>query len=181
MSGKYLKYIPKTLQEDFIDNRVIPFVGAGFSKNAIAPEGASILDWEGLGKKVATYIPNYTYTNAIDALSLFESEFSRTKLIELLARELYVNDLKPGKTHRTFCDLYFDTICTTNFDFLIEQTLNEKHIPFSMVVSEERLPISTHERTKLIKLHGDFNHPERMVITEYDLSLIHISEPTRPY
>lgn len=171
MSGKYLKYIPKTLQEDFIDNRVIPFVGAGFSKNAIAPEGASILDWEGLGKKVATYIPNYTYTNAIDALSLFESEFSRTKLIELLARELYVNDLKPGKTHRTFCDLYFDTICTTNFDFLIEQTLNEKHIPFSMVVSEERLPISTHERTKLIKLHGDFNHLERMVITEYDYDI----------
>lgn len=168
MSGKYLEYIPKTLQEDFIDNRVIPFVGAGFSKNAITPEGASILDWEGLGKKVATYIPNYTYTNAIDALSLFESEFSRTKLIELLARELYVNDLKPGKTHRTFCNLYFDTICTTNFDFLIEQTLNEKHIPFSMVVLEERLPISTHERTKLIKLHGDFNHPERMVITEYD-------------
>lgn len=62
MSGKYLKYIPKTLQEDFIDNRVIPFVVAGFSKNAITPEGASILDWEGLGKKVATYIPNYTYT-----------------------------------------------------------------------------------------------------------------------
>lgn len=32
MSGKYLKYIPKTLQEDFIDNRVIPFVWTGFSK-----------------------------------------------------------------------------------------------------------------------------------------------------
>ena len=28
MSGKYLKYIPKTLQEDFIDNRVIPFVAS---------------------------------------------------------------------------------------------------------------------------------------------------------
>ncbi|QUO20764.1 SIR2 family protein [Clostridiaceae bacterium Marseille-Q4143] len=168
MGEKYLKYIPKTLQEDFIDNRVIPFVGAGFSKNAIAPEGASILDWDGLGKKVAAYIPDYIYTNAMDALSLFESEFSRTKLIEVLARELYVNQLKPGKTHRTFCDLYFGTICTTNFDFLIEQTLNEKQIPFSMIVSEERLPISTHETTKLIKLHGDFNHPERMVITEYD-------------
>lgn len=37
-----------------------------------------------------------------------------------------------------------------------------------MIVSEERLPISTHEKTKLIKLHGDFNHPERMVITEFD-------------
>lgn len=104
----------------------------------------------------------------IDALSLFETQFSRTKLVELLARELYVNNLKPGKTHRTFCDLYFDTICTTNFEFLIEQTLNEKRIPFSMVISEERLPISTCEKTKLIKLHGDFNHPEKMVITEYD-------------
>ena len=37
-----------------------------------------------------------------------------------------------------------------------------------MIVSEERLPISTHEKTKLIKLHGDFNHPERMLITEND-------------
>lgn len=35
MSKKYLKYIPKTLQEDFIDNRVISFIGAGFSKNAV--------------------------------------------------------------------------------------------------------------------------------------------------
>ena len=168
MSEKYLKYIPKTLQEDFVNNRVVPIVGAGFSKNAIAPEGVSILDWEGLGKKVAKYIPDYAYTNVIDALSLFETQFSRTKLVELLARELYVNNHKPGKTHRTFCDLYFDTICTTNFDFLIEQTLNEKRIPFSMVISEERLPISTCEKTKLIKLHGDFNHPEKMVITEYD-------------
>ena len=168
MSGKYLKYIPKTLQEDFIDNRVIPFVGAGFSKNAIAPEGASVLDWEGLGKKWQCTFPITLIQTLLTLYSLFESEFSRTKLIDAFGRELYVNDLKPGKTHRTFCDLYFDTICTTNFDFLIEQTLNEKHIPFSMVVSEERLPISTHERTKLIKLHGDFNHPERMVITEYD-------------
>lgn len=168
MSEKYLKYIPKTLQEDFVDNRVIPFIGAGFSKNGILLDKSSIPDWDGLGKQVATYISNYTYTNAVDALSLFESEFSRTKLIELLAKELKINQLKPGTAHRALCDLYFDTICTTNFDFLIEQTLNEKNIPFSTIVSEERLPISTHERTKLVKLHGDFNHPERMVITEND-------------
>lgn len=61
MSEKYLKYIPKTLQEDFIDNRVIPFVGAGFSKNAIAPEGTSILDWEGLGKSGSIYSQLHLY------------------------------------------------------------------------------------------------------------------------
>lgn len=168
MDKKYLKYIPKTLQEDFVDNRVIPFIGAGFSKNGIVPDGTSIPEWDELGKCIATYIPNYSFTNAIDALSLFESEYSRTKLIEILAKELKINQIKAGNTHRAFCDLYFDTICTTNFDFLIEQTLNEKSIPFSTIVSEDRLPISTHEKTKLVKLHGDFNHPERMVITEND-------------
>lgn len=168
MNKKYLKYIPKSLQEDFIDNRVIPLIGAGFSKNAILPSGEKMLDWEEMGKVVSTYIQNYSYTNPIDALSLFESEFSRAKLIELMARELKINEVKPGNAHRNLCDIYFDTICTTNFDFLIEQALNERSIPFSTIVSEDRLPISTHEKTKLIKLHGDFNHPDKMVITEND-------------
>ena len=56
MSDRLLKYIPKTLQEDFVENRVVPFVGAGFSKNAIAPAGTTILDWDGLGRAVASYI-----------------------------------------------------------------------------------------------------------------------------
>lgn len=168
MNERYLKYIPKTLREDFIDNRVIPFIGAGFSKNALTADGSSVADWDELGRRIAEYIPNYAYTNAIDSLSLFEYEFSRAKLIELLAKELSINQLKPGKTHQAFCNLYFDTICTTNFDFLLEQTLTTKLIPFSTIITEERLPINTHEKTKLIKLHGDFNHPEKMIITEED-------------
>lgn len=90
MADKLLKYIPKTLQEDFVDNKVVPFIGAGFSKNAIMLDGTDILDWNGLGRAMAAYIPNYDYTNAIDALSLFESEFSRTKLIEVMAKELKI-------------------------------------------------------------------------------------------
>lgn len=166
--GQYLKFIPKTLQEDFVENRVVPFIGAGFSRNANVTDNTTLPDWEELGKAIAKYIPNYDFQNTIDALSLFETEFSRTKLIEIIAKELKINSTKPGLAHRAFCDLNFDTICTTNFDFLIEQSLNEKSTPFSTIISEDRLPISIHEKTKLIKLHGDFNHPERMVITEND-------------
>lgn len=168
MSDKLLNYIPKTLQEDFVENRVVPFIGAGFSKNAISPTGTTILDWDGLGRAVASYIYNYDYTNAIDALSLFENEFSRTKLIEIIAKELKIYSLKPGNVHRAFCSLNFEAICTTNFDFLIEQTLTESATPFSTIVSEDRLPINIQEKTKVIKMHGDFNHPEHMVITEDD-------------
>lgn len=165
---KYLKEVPKTLQEDFVENKVVPFVGAGFSKNAILPHDVSIPDWNGLGRQIAEYIPDYEYTNAIDALSLFESQFSRVRLIELLAKKLHINELKPGEVHRSFCNLFFDTICTTNFDFLLEHTLQETKRPHSIIVSEDRLPIDTYEKTKLIKLHGDFNHPDRMIVTERD-------------
>lgn len=166
--AKYLNEIPKTLQEDFVENKIVPFVGAGFSKNAILPRDLSMPDWNELGLKIAEYIPNYEYTNAIDALSLFESQFLRVRLIELLAKELHINELKPGELHRSFCSLFFDTICTTNFDFLLEHSLHETKRPYSIIVSEDRLPIDAYEKTKVIKLHGDFNHPERMVLTEHD-------------
>ena len=164
----YLDYIPKTLQQDFIDNRVIPFVGSGFSKNAIVPKGVDVLDWEGLGRAVANYIPNFAYTNAIDALSVFEAMYSRTKLIEVIARELNVKKLKPGDAHKAFCDLNFNEICTTNFDSLIEKTFEASAKPYAVVTSESRLTINTQEETKVIKIHGDFSNPENMVITEND-------------
>ena len=166
--NNYINYVPKTLQEDFINNKVVPLVGAGFSKNADIPKGVNMPDWNQLGKKIAEYIDGYEYVNAIDALSLFESEYSRVKLIEVMARELNINKIKPSDTYRAFCDVFFEIICTTNFDFLIEQTLSQTSRPYSVIITEDRLPISTQEDTQVIKLHGDFNHPKNMVITEKD-------------
>lgn len=168
---KYIDSIPKTLLDDFAESRVVPMVGAGFSKNADLPRGYSMPDWNQLGEMISKYIPDYEFTNAIDALSLFETQFSRAKLVEILSDAVYLHDVKPGETHRSFCDLFFDTICTTNFDFLLEHTLQESKRPHSVIVSEDRLSINTREKTKVIKLHGDFNHPERMVITEGDFDI----------
>ena len=54
---KYIDSIPKTLLDDFAESRVVPMVGAGFSKNAILPRGYSMPDWNQLGK-IET-IPNF--------------------------------------------------------------------------------------------------------------------------
>ena len=168
---QYLQYIPKTLQEDFINNNVIPIVGAGFSKNAIIPPNVTMPDWNQLGQHVASYIMDYEYTNALDALSIFENEYSRIKLIELLAKELHIHEIQPSPTYMAFCDIFYDTICTTNFDFLLDETLQLSKRPVSVIVSEEKLSINMKDSTKLIKLHGDFNHPNNMVITERDYDL----------
>lgn len=172
MEYKYISSIPKPLLNDFVNNRVIPFVGAGFSKNADIPKGLLMPDWNELGKLAATEITDYIYdNNAIDALSYYEDLYSRTKLVEFLMKELNFGKIQPGATYKAFCELFTGTICTTNFDFLLEDTMTFLHRPVSVVVTKDRLTIGSKDESKIVKLHGDFNHPERMVITENDYDM----------
>ena len=170
MDYKYINSIPKPLLKDFLDHKVIPFIGAGFSKNADIPNGLSMPDWNELGKLAADEIPDYNYANdAIDALSYYEDLYSRAKLVELLMKELHFGKIQPGATYKAFCDLFTGTtICTTNFDSLIEDTMILLQRPVSVIVTKDRLAIGSNDESKIIKLHGDFNHPDKMVITEHD-------------
>ena len=120
MTINYLKYFPKPLLDDLIESRWLPVVGAGMSKNADLPPGRNMPLWNELGKLIAEHIPDYTYFNALDALSAYEHEFGRPKLIERLSELLLVNEARPGTVHRSFCSIPFDVVCTTNFDFLLE-------------------------------------------------------------
>lgn len=168
----YIRCIPKPLLKDFVCNRVVPFVGAGFSKNADIPDGIAMSDWSELGKKVASELPDYQFEgNAIDAFSYYETLYSRSKLVELLMRELHVSEIKPGETIDAFCNLFSGTICTTNWDFLLEESMTLMHKPFSTVVTEDRLSVDPQLDCKILKLHGDFNHPNKMVITENDYDM----------
>ena len=166
---RYIHSIPKPLLDDFVSNKVVPFVGAGFSKNASIPTGISMPDWDGIGRAAAKEISGYSYENdAIDALSYYETLFSRQKLIEMLMRELHVGKIQAGKTFAAFCEVFTSVVCTTNFDFLLEDAFRNLQRPLSVIATEDRLTIDPDGETKLIKLHGDFNHPDRMVITEND-------------
>lgn len=157
--------------DDFINDNVVPFVGAGFSKNAKMPDNITMPDWKELGEKVASNITDFKYLNPIDSFSVYEKEFSRSKLIEILSQELHINEIEPSETYISFCDLFYDIICTTNFDFLLEDTLQKLRRPSSVITNEEKLSINIINSTKLIKIHGDFNNPQNMVITENDYDL----------
>jgi len=172
MENNYLDYIPQALLNDFVDNRVIPIIGAGFSKNADVPKRFSMPDWNELGKTVASEITDYDYNNdPIDCFSFYEESYSRTKLIELFMKKMSHPDLKPGKTYKALCELFTKTICTTNYDDLLEKALGDLGRPFSVIATEDRLTVGGRDECKVIKLHGDFNHPDRMVITERDYDL----------
>lgn len=166
---QYIKYFPKPFLDDLVTGRCVPFVGAGFSKNANLPPNKKMPSWDDLGKELADSIQHYEYTGAIDALSAYEYEYSRPKLVEKLYQSLLADCSKPSATHRSFCELPFNLCVTTNFEFLLERGYESVNRYCRPIIDEDQLSVdSSGTEVKLLKLHGDLHHPNRLVVTEED-------------
>ena len=142
------------------------------SLNAVITPPAKMPLWADLGKSLGDELTDYSPTGVLDAISAYEHEFGRARLIERLAESLHLSRARPGPAHKEFCTLPFDIVCTTNFDFLLERQYDiESHDNRSVhpVVDEETLSINIGSAgTLLLKLHGDLRHPKRLVVTESD-------------
>lgn len=161
-------YFPKPLLDDIVNGNCIPIIGAGFSLNATIPENKKMLMWDGLGKAISELIQNYDYTNPLDAISAFEHEYTRVKLIERLSDLLLICDIKPGPTHKEFAKLPFERVITTNFDNLLEQSYEQ----CITIIEESQISVNhSPNMVRLIKMHGDLNHSDRLVATEEDYDL----------
>ena len=125
--------------------------------------------WDDLGRALGQEMHDYPYSSPLDAISAFEHEFSRPRLVERLSELLQVRDAQPGTTHDAFCSLRFDIVCTTNLEFLLERQYALLRRYCWPVINEDQLAVSQ-ERTAvtLLKLHGDLQHPSRLVVTESD-------------
>jgi hypothetical protein len=172
MAPKYLAHFPKPLLDDLVNGRWLPVLGAGMSMNATLAPPAKMPLWADLSKSFANELQDYSPTGVLDAISAYEHEFGRARLIERLAELLYINRVQPGPAHREFCSLPFDIVCTTNFDFLLEKQYDferQDNRTVHPVVDEDQLSINVGAAgTLLLKLHGDLRHPKRLVVTEAD-------------
>jgi len=162
--------IPKPLLSDLIEGRWLPVVGAGMSLNAILPPGEKMPLWDDLGHSLASDMgDDYEYTTALEAVSAYTHQFSRTKLVERLSDLLQVDSARPGEAHRAFCSINFPVVCTTNFDFLLETQYNSLPRYCRPVMYEDQLSIPNRDPgVLLLKLHGDVHHPDRLIATEED-------------
>jgi hypothetical protein len=139
------------------------------SLNAVLPAGKRMPLWDDLGKAFEEDLADFAANNPVDALSAYEHEFGRARLIERLCEVLHLRDALPGEAHRAFCTIKFDLVCTTNFDFLLEKQYDLIPRYVNPVVDEEQLSLDImHDGTILLKLHGDLRHPSRLVVTEGD-------------
>jgi hypothetical protein len=121
MAARHLSKFPKPLLDDLVAGRWLPIVGAGFSRNAVLPLKKQMPLWNELGSLLEADPREYEPTNALDAISAYEHEYGRPKLIERLSELLHIAEARPGDAHKAFCSIQFDIVCTTNFDFLLER------------------------------------------------------------
>jgi hypothetical protein len=172
VSTKYLSLFPKPLLDDLVNGRWLPVIGAGMSLNAVLQAPAKMPLWSDLSRQFAEELGDYSPTGVLDAISAYEHEFGRARLIERLADLLHLDKAQPGAAHKEFCSLPFDIVCTTNFDFLLEKQYDRERQDSRAVhpvVDEDQLSVNIgNAGTLLLKLHGDIRHPKRLVVTEAD-------------
>jgi hypothetical protein len=169
VSAKYLPHFPKPVLDDLVTGKWLPVIGAGMSLNAVVPSGKKMPLWAAMSKELTDELSDFSATSVLDGISAYEHKFGRARLIERLLEILLVGDAQPGNTHKEFCTIPFDIVCTTNFDFLLERQYDLTPRYVYPVVDEEQLSINSgNAGTLLLKVHGDLRHPSRLIVTEAD-------------
>lgn len=168
---EYIKEIASKIK----NNRASVMVGAGFSKNAeqIVQTDKKFLDWNSLGnvfyEKVNGHLPgkNDQYLNVLKLAEEVEAAFGRTVLNEIIRDSLPDAEYAPSTLHEKLLNLGWKDVFTTNYDTLLERTLEkitDKH--YSVILNKEDLIYSSNPR--IIKLHGSFPSTLPFIITEED-------------
>lgn len=168
---EYIKEIASKIK----NNRASVMVGAGFSKNAepIVQTDKKFLDWNSLGdvfyEKVNGRKPDgkNKYLNVLKLAEEVEAAYGRTVLNEMIRESLPDTEYAPSPLHEKLLGLCWKDVFTTNYDTLLERTLEkitDRH--YSVILNKEDLIYSSDPR--IIKLHGSFPSTLPFVITEED-------------
>ncbi len=161
--------IPIPLISDIAKGRCLPFIGAGFSKNAELPSDLSMPDWAELTAILAQDAKTLDGLSAPMVASRYEEKFGRVQLIETIRDAVHADKARPGHAHRAFARLPFDTVYTTNFDLLLERAYIEEGRPSRSLAGEQQLPFHAGQAAaSIVKMHGDLRHEEHIVITQND-------------
>lgn len=74
----------------------------------------------------------------------------------------------PLKAHRALARVAPTMVMTTNYDDLYEAAMREAGKPLEKVVRAEQLPRLPHDRPRVLKLHGDVERADEVVLTSQD-------------
>lgn len=126
-------------------------------------------DWSELAFALADHVETDPKASPPEIAQRYEQRFGRVQLIEAIREALHPEKARPGKAHRTFAQLPFDTVYTTNFDLILEEAYAEATRPFRSLVGELQMPFHAGQiASSIVKMHGDLRHEEHIIVTRED-------------
>lgn len=148
------------------DNAIL-FIGADLSP---AAEGTSGL--QHIAHQLAARINYDRPDRSLPAVARdFEVLKGRNELILALREELEQQAAEQASLNQLIADLSLPQtkLVTTRYDQLLEDTLRQFDKQYVLIVRDTDVPSFDESLITLIKLHGDINQPDSLIITEDDL------------
>ncbi len=139
------------------------FAGAGLS----IPAG--YVNWSDLMDEIAQDLGlNISIENDLVSLAQYHVNENRNRSkINRKILEEFVEDVEETENHRIISRLPFSSIWTTNYDTLIEKTLQKENKVVDVKYSNNQLLTTKPKRDVVVfKMHGDVNHPTEAVLTK---------------
>ncbi|RYM35730.1 hypothetical protein ERX46_01680 [Brumimicrobium glaciale] len=164
MKAEHESFI-KDFLESIIENKAAIFAGAGLSV------GAGYVDWKGLLKDAAEEI-GLDVKKEDDLISLAQFHYNenggRSKLNKKILK-VFTDEVEATENHGILSRLPIDTFWTTNYDSLIEDSLESYNKIVDVKHENGQLPNSTPKRDVTVyKMHGDVKHAHDAIITRDD-------------
>jgi hypothetical protein len=171
---------PLELRTLYRDGRLLPFIGAGVSASVEWEEAGEKKrgpSWSEMVDRAATEL-GFQSADLIRArgtdlqiLEYFKLKFSgHTRLTNWLLLNMKPPDeaIRNSPIHNELAEMHrCGIVYTTNFDDFLERSFALKGRKFKAVAIEEHMRPEP-STAEVIKFHGDWNHPDRMVLTESD-------------
>lgn len=149
---------PEPLLSALADGRAVLFVGAGFS------HGVTQLDWVALLEALRPHVGDPSGWDALDPrdrAQLYVETHGRERLEAELAALLPSAEALHGQVtefHKQLLSLPCPVIVTSNYDGLVEATLESMDEPYRLVIEDDDVEraLAVHDGTRLVvKMHGD--------------------------
>jgi hypothetical protein len=154
------------------EENVAVFAGAGMSA------GAGFVDWAELLRPIADELGlDVNKEHDLVALAQYhcnDNGNNRSQLNKRLIEE-FSREVKETENHRILCRLPIHTFWTTNYDKLIENSLNSSGKVSDVKYTKDQLADTKPKRDAVVyKMHGDVEHPNEAVLTKDDYEKYHV-------
>ena len=171
-----LTHFPSELLDALSFRYCVPFIGAGFSKEA------GVISGKNLSIELCERL-KYRGTDNVSlskSATIYENRFSFHALHQYVAKRIQETGQKPGECHRLLAELLqaglFSTVISANWDNLLEKACGAD-FDMKTILHDTTLPYLGGHKTVIIKYHGSVDRPASLVITEQDEQDFLTSQP----